>query len=46
VVPLTGPPVAMLRSHAEEQARERKVAGDLWVESDYVSRSHSAAHSA
>ncbi|MEU5078117.1 MULTISPECIES: tyrosine-type recombinase/integrase [Streptomyces] len=36
VVPLPGPLIVMLRSHAEEQARERKVAGDLWVESDYV----------
>jgi integrase len=26
----------MLRSHAEAQARERKTAGDLWVESNYV----------
>jgi integrase len=35
-VPLPGPLVAMLRSHAEVQAQERKAAGDLWVESDYV----------
>ncbi|WP_042420422.1 tyrosine-type recombinase/integrase [Streptacidiphilus anmyonensis] len=35
-VPLPGPLVAMLRSHAEEQARERGAAGDLWTESDYV----------
>ncbi|MFF7022232.1 tyrosine-type recombinase/integrase [Streptomyces klenkii] len=35
-VPLPGPLVAMLRSHAEVQARERKAAGNLWVESDYV----------
>lgn len=35
-VPLPGPLVAMLRSHQEEQARERKAAGSLWVESDYV----------
>ncbi|MDF4254358.1 site-specific integrase [Streptomyces sp. WMMB303] len=35
-VPLPGPLVAMLRSHAETQARERKAAGNLWGESDYV----------
>jgi integrase len=35
-VPLPGPLVAMLRSHAEEQARERGAAGNLWTESDYV----------
>lgn len=35
-VPLPGPLVAMLRAHAETQARERKAAGDLWTESDYV----------
>lgn len=35
-VPLPGPLVAMLRAHAETQERERKAAGDLWVESDYV----------
>ncbi|MFD0315969.1 tyrosine-type recombinase/integrase [Streptomyces flavalbus] len=35
-VPLPGPLVAMLRTHAEAQERERKTAGDLWVESDYV----------
>lgn len=32
-VPLPGP---LLRAHAETQERERKAAGDLWVESDYV----------
>ncbi|MFE6547685.1 tyrosine-type recombinase/integrase [Streptomyces sp. NPDC057746] len=26
----------MLRAHAETQERERKTAGDLWAESDYV----------
>lgn len=35
-VPLPGPLVAMLRAHADTQARERKAAGDLWTESDYV----------
>lgn len=35
-VPLPGPLVAMLRQHAEAQARERKAAGNLWAESDYV----------
>ncbi|TDB79024.1 site-specific integrase [Actinomadura sp. KC216] len=35
-VPLPGPLVSMLRAHREAQARERKAAGDLWVESDYV----------
>ncbi|MGC5236009.1 tyrosine-type recombinase/integrase [Streptomyces albogriseolus] len=35
-VPLPGPLVAMLRQHAEVQERERKAAGNLWVESDYV----------
>ncbi|WP_030892474.1 tyrosine-type recombinase/integrase [Streptomyces sp. NRRL S-1868] len=35
-VPLPGPLVTMLRSHAEEQAREQKAAGNLWIESDYV----------
>ncbi|MGA6156820.1 tyrosine-type recombinase/integrase [Stenotrophomonas sp. NPDC087984] len=35
-VPLPGPLVAMLRQHAEAQERERKAAGSLWVESDYV----------
>ncbi|MGJ5898498.1 tyrosine-type recombinase/integrase [Streptomyces niveiscabiei] len=35
-VPLPGPLVAMLRAHAEIQKRERKAAGDLWTESDYV----------
>ncbi|WP_195730764.1 tyrosine-type recombinase/integrase [Streptomyces albidoflavus] len=35
-VPLPGPLVAMLRSHKETQARERKTAGNLWTESDYV----------
>ncbi|MFG2789193.1 tyrosine-type recombinase/integrase [Streptomyces sp. NPDC048419] len=35
-VPLPGPLVAMLRAHAETQERERKSAGDLWTESDYV----------
>ncbi|BBC95013.1 site-specific integrase [Streptomyces rochei] len=35
-VPLPGPLVVMLRAHAESQARERKMAGDLWIESDYV----------
>lgn len=35
-VPLPGPLVVMLRAHAEAQARERKVAGNLWLESDYV----------
>ena len=34
-MPLPGPLVAMLRSH-QEQARERKAAGNLWAESDYV----------
>ncbi|MBP5938562.1 tyrosine-type recombinase/integrase [Streptomyces acidiscabies] len=35
-VPLPGPLVVMLRAHAEIQQRERKAAGDLWGESDYV----------
>ncbi|MBD3004334.1 tyrosine-type recombinase/integrase [Streptomyces sp. 5-10] len=35
-VPLPGPLVAMLRAHAEAQERERKAAGNLWAESDYV----------
>ncbi|MFJ3137067.1 tyrosine-type recombinase/integrase [Streptomyces sp. NPDC086843] len=35
-VPLPGPLVAMLRQHAKVQERERKAAGSLWVESDYV----------
>ncbi|MDI5971505.1 site-specific integrase [Streptomyces sp. SL13] len=35
-VPLPGPLVVMLRAHAEAQGRERKAAGNLWVESDYV----------
>lgn len=35
-VPLPSPLVVMLRAHAEEQARERKAAGNLWTESDYV----------
>ncbi|MFD7651663.1 tyrosine-type recombinase/integrase [Streptomyces albidoflavus] len=35
-VPLPGPLVAMLRSHKETQARQRKTAGNLWTESDYV----------
>lgn len=35
-VPLPGPLVTMLRSHVEEQTRERKAAGNLWTESDYV----------
>ncbi|MFG3214785.1 tyrosine-type recombinase/integrase [Streptomyces tendae] len=35
-VPLPGPLVGMLRAHAETQERERKAAGDLWAESDYV----------
>ncbi|WP_405658187.1 tyrosine-type recombinase/integrase [Streptomyces sp. RK9] len=35
-VPLPGPLVVMLRSHADEQGRERKAAGDLWTESEYV----------
>ena len=35
-MPLPGPLVAMLRAHRETQARERKAAGDLWTESDYV----------
>ncbi|MFR0353563.1 tyrosine-type recombinase/integrase [Streptomyces sediminimaris] len=35
-VPLPGPLVVMLRQHAEVQERERKAAGSLWVESDYV----------
>lgn len=26
----------MLREHRETQARERKTAGNLWTESDYV----------
>ncbi|GAA2438363.1 hypothetical protein GCM10010433_44010 [Streptomyces pulveraceus] len=28
--------VAMLNAHRETQERERKAAGDLWAESDYV----------
>ncbi len=35
-VPLPGPLVEMLRLHAWEQEIERKTAGDLWIESDYV----------
>ncbi|WP_327656032.1 tyrosine-type recombinase/integrase [Streptomyces sp. NBC_00483] len=35
-VPLPGPIVVMLRAHADEQARERKAAGNLWTESEYV----------
>ncbi|MEU0278437.1 site-specific integrase [Streptomyces sp. NPDC006195] len=35
-VPLPGPLVAMLRTHKEAQARERRAAGNLWTESDYV----------
>ncbi|MFZ3558801.1 MULTISPECIES: tyrosine-type recombinase/integrase [unclassified Streptomyces] len=35
-VPLPGPIVAMIRAHADEQERERKAAGDLWTESEYV----------
>lgn len=35
-VPLPGPLVRMLRAHKEVQARERKAAGDLWTESEYV----------
>ncbi|MHA6762028.1 tyrosine-type recombinase/integrase [Streptacidiphilus sp. PAMC 29251] len=35
-VPLPGPLVLMLRAHAETQARERKAAGNLWIESEYV----------
>ncbi|MFF3085061.1 tyrosine-type recombinase/integrase [Streptomyces nojiriensis] len=35
-VPLPGPLVRMLRTHKEVQARERKAAGDLWTESEYV----------
>nr|WP_202484284.1 site-specific integrase [Streptomyces sp. SID8359] len=35
-VPLPGPLVGMLRKHKEVQARERKTAGNLWTESDYV----------
>ncbi|WP_435838127.1 tyrosine-type recombinase/integrase [Streptomyces chrestomyceticus] len=35
-VPLPGPLVEMLRLHAGEQEIERKAAGDLWIESDYV----------
>ncbi|MEU2083139.1 site-specific integrase [Streptomyces albus] len=36
VVPLPGQLTVMLRSHAEAQARERQMAGDLWEESEYV----------
>jgi integrase len=35
-VPLPGPLVVMLRSHAEAQARERETAENLWVQSEYV----------
>lgn len=35
-VPLPGPLVVMLRVHTESQARERKAAGDLRIESDHV----------
>ncbi|WP_314243433.1 tyrosine-type recombinase/integrase [Streptomyces kutzneri] len=35
-VPLPGPLVRMLRAHKEVQSRERKAAGDLWTESEYV----------
>ncbi|MFZ3498739.1 tyrosine-type recombinase/integrase [Streptomyces sp. 5.8] len=35
-VPLPGPLVRMLRAHKEVQARERKAAGDLWTDSEYV----------
>ncbi|MFJ9076833.1 tyrosine-type recombinase/integrase [Streptomyces sp. NPDC102278] len=35
-VPLPGPLVRMLRAHKEVQARERRAAGDLWTESEYV----------
>ncbi|MFJ6798842.1 tyrosine-type recombinase/integrase [Streptomyces sp. NPDC091268] len=35
-VPLPGPLVRMLRAHMEAQARERKAAGDQWIESEYV----------
>ncbi|MFD7237613.1 tyrosine-type recombinase/integrase [Streptomyces syringium] len=35
-VPLPGPLVRMLRVHKGVQARERKAAGDLWTESEYV----------
>ncbi|MET9695602.1 site-specific integrase [Streptomyces sp. NPDC006529] len=35
-VPLPGPLVRMLRAHKEEQARDRKAAGDQWAESEYV----------
>ncbi|WP_327662372.1 MULTISPECIES: tyrosine-type recombinase/integrase [unclassified Streptomyces] len=35
-VPLPGPIVVMLRAHADEQERERKAAGNLWTESEYV----------
>lgn len=35
-VPLPGPLVVMLRKHKEVQTRERKTAGNLWTESDYV----------
>ncbi|MEY9938141.1 integrase [Streptacidiphilus sp. MAP5-52] len=35
-VPLPGPLVTMLRSHAEVQVRERVTAANLWTESDYV----------
>lgn len=35
-VPLPGPLVRMLRAHKEVQARERKAAGGLWTESEYV----------
>ncbi|MFJ7590783.1 tyrosine-type recombinase/integrase [Streptomyces sp. NPDC097617] len=35
-VPLPGPLVRMLRAHKVVQARERKAAGDLWTESEYV----------
>lgn len=35
-VPLPGPLVVMLRSHAEAQERERREAANLWTESEYV----------
>ncbi|MGW2582374.1 tyrosine-type recombinase/integrase [Streptomyces virginiae] len=35
-VPLPGPLVRMIRAHKEAQARERKAAGNLWTDSEYV----------
>ncbi|MGW8725789.1 tyrosine-type recombinase/integrase [Streptomyces sp. NPDC055808] len=35
-VPLPSPLARMLRAHKEVQARERKAAGGLWTESEYV----------